>query len=204
MACVIFFVVIPILIYCACYILDKNVHSIKDIWNLQINMYEYHSKLEAEHPFTSNWYTWPIMQKPVWYYLGNEEQGMHSTISGIGNPVIWWSGILGMAYVLIKGIIKRNKESLIILIPIITSFLPYLGINRIMFMYHYFPILPFMMLSIVTLIKDIEEKIKFKKISWIYVALIVITFIYFYPVTSGMTVSETYIESTKWLETWYY
>jgi len=41
-SCIAFFVLIPIIIYCACYIPDKNVNTIEDIWNLQISMYKYH------------------------------------------------------------------------------------------------------------------------------------------------------------------
>jgi len=199
-----FFVIIPIIIYLACYIPDKNVNTLEEIWNLQINMYKYHAELEAEHPFTSNWYTWFIMKKPVWYYSGTVEAGMHSTISGIGNPIIWWTGLLGMLYVLIKGIRKFDRECWFIIISILTALIPYLSISRIMFMYHYFPVLPFMMLCITMLIKDIESKIKFKNVYLIYILIIGVAFIYFYPVVSGMTVSEEYIEATKWLDSWYY
>lgn len=204
LSCIAFFVIIPIIIYLACYIPDKNVNTLEDVWNLQVNMYKYHSELEAEHPFTSNWYTWFIMKKPVWYYSGTVEPGEHSTIAGIGNPIIWWSGIAGMLYVLIKGIRKFDSNSWFILVAIFTALIPYLSISRIMFMYHYFPVLPFMMLSIVMLIKDVEEKIKFKKIYLIYILIVLAVFVYFYPVVSGMTVSEEYIESTKWLDSWYY
>jgi len=54
------------------------------------------------------------------------------------------------------------------------------------------------------IIKDIENKIKFKKIYLVYLVIIGVTFIYFYPVVSGMTVSEEYIKATQWLESWYY
>lgn len=204
LSCIAFFVIIPIIIYCACYIPDKNINNITDIWNLQTDMYKYHSELKAEHPFTSNWYTWFIMKKPVWYYSGNVGENMHSTISGIGNPIIWWTGIIGMIYILIKGFIKFDKNSWFIIVAIMTALIPYLSISRIMFLYHYFPILPFMFLSITILIKDLESKLKFKKIALIYAIIIGITFIYFYPVVSGMTVPEKYIKSTKWLKTWYY
>jgi len=204
LSCIAFFVIIPIIIYLACYIPDKNVSTLEDVWNLQINMYKYHSELVAEHPFTSNWYTWFIMKKPVWYYSGTVGAGQHSTISGIGNPIIWWTGIAGMLYILIKGMKKLDSKCWFIITVILTALIPYLSINRIMFMYHYFPVLPFMMLSIVMLIKDIESRIKFKKIYLIYIIIIIAVFIYFYPVVSGMTVPEKYIESTKWLDSWYY
>jgi len=202
-SCVAFFVIIPIILYCVCYIPDKNVNSIKDIWNLQIKMYKYHSELKDGHPFTSNWYTWFIMKTPVWYYVKDIGAGLSSTISGIGNPIIWWTGIAGMLYVLIKGIIKSDSKSWFIIIEICSALLPYLTISRIMFLYHYFPVLPFMMLSIVLLIKDIEKKLKFK-IYIIYIVIIVAVFIYFYPIVSGATVPIEYIQGTKWLDTWYY
>lgn len=204
LCCVIFFVVIPVIIYCLCYIPHVGVESFEDLVELQMTMYKYHVDLEAEHPYTSPWYTWFIMKKPVWYYVDIYNGGGYSTISGIGNPLIWWFGLIAMIYVLIKGIIKHKKECNFIVIGVLTAILPYLFIGRIMFLYHYFPVIPFMMLSIVMLIKDIENKTKFKYISMIYGIIILITFIYFYPVVSGMNVSRDYIESTKWLDTWYY
>ena len=204
LSCIVFFVLIPIIIYLLCYIPDKNVKKLEDIWDLQINMYKYHSELEAEHPFSSKWYTWFTMEKPVWYYSNILEEGMRSTISGIGNVVIWWTGIVGMIYIVIKGIKKLDCDCWFIMVAILTGIIPHLTIDRIMFMYHYFPVLPFMMLSIVMLIKDIENKIKFKKIYLIYLFIILVIFVYYYPVVSGMPVSEEYIESTKLLTSWYY
>ena len=204
LSCIVFFVAIPVVIYCLCYIPHEGVDSLKDIWDLQVSIYNYHSDLEAEHPYTSKWYTWFIMQRPVWYYLGSTEVGTRSTIAAIGNPLIWWVGLISMIYVLLKGIFKFKKECFVIIIAVFTAILPYLFIDRIMFLYHYFPVLPFMMLSIVMLIKDIESKIKFKYIGVIYGIIILATFIYFYPVVSGMEVSNEYIESTRWLDSWYY
>ena len=71
-----------------------------------------------------------------------------------------------------------------------------------MFMYHYFPVLPFMMLSIVMLIKNIENKIKFKKIYLIYIVIILAVFIYFYPVVSGKVVTSQFVDTLRWFSNW--
>ena len=73
-----------------------------------------------------------------------------------------------------------------------------------MFMYHYFITLPFIMLGIVSLIKWITEKTKNNKAYYAYITLIIIGFIVFYPITSGLPVNSEYIESLKWLSGWYF
>ena len=50
------------------------------------NMFDYHAGLKEPHPFYSAWYTWPLMLKPVWYYVGYYGN-LKATISGFGNPI---------------------------------------------------------------------------------------------------------------------
>lgn len=205
--CAIFFIIIPLMIYVLGYLLFPTVYnytdnSISGIINQVKDMYTYHSTLTEGHNFSSHWYTWPIMIKPVWYYVSYLGGGIRGTIVGIGNPAIWWFGIIAMLFVLAKSLIKRNKECLFILTFILCTWLPYLFIDRAMFMYHFFPTLPFIMLAIVALVKWITEKIKSNSFYIFYVAVVILLFFIFYPVISGMFTSEDYINSIKWLSTW--
>lgn len=148
------FVVVPLLIYIISYIPiiqnpNSGITDVKSFIQYQKNMYDYHSKLEATHPFTSKWYTWPIMQKPMWYYSANFEDGKYGTISCMGNPAIWWLSIVTTIFTLIYSLIKRNEKGLMLIIMIISTWLTYSVIGRVMFIYHYFITLPFVMLTIV-------------------------------------------------------
>ena len=96
------------------------------------------------------------------------------------------------------------KEDLFILAFILCCFLPYVFIGRVMFMYHYFPVLPFLMLAIVALIKMITEKIKNNSFYLFYVAIVILLFICFYPVVSGMMTTTDYIDSLRWFDSWYF
>lgn len=166
LSCILYFIIIPCAIYVLSYFLfpkvspSGDVSSFSDIFKQIEQMYNYHSKLVAEHSFTSNWYTWPIMQKPVWLHVSYPAEGIKSTITGIGNPAIWWVGTVASAFLLLKAIKSRKIEDVFILIMILTTWLPYLFIGRIMFMYHFFPTLPFMMLAIVVFIKTLDKLIK--------------------------------------------
>ena len=208
--CVLFFVIIPIGIYLISYIplfLNEGcrIKDVNSFIKYQQNIYEYHSTLEATHPFTSSWYTWPILYKPMWYYVGYFGNNLVSTISCMGNPFIWWIGIITTVVIsLIYTLIKRNKESAILLVMIASTWIPYVFIGRVMFIYHYFITLPFVMLSIVFFLKQMEEKLHKKFLTIIILIVFLLGFIYFYPVYSGKKVSKDYIEQTKWMDSWIY
>ena len=75
-ACVVFFVIVPLAIYCLSYIpylsaygeVKLNLKTFERIWNAQVTMFEYHKNLVATHYFSSPWYEWPLIIKPMWYY----------------------------------------------------------------------------------------------------------------------------------------
>jgi dolichyl-phosphate-mannose--protein O-mannosyl transferase len=142
------------------------------------------------------------MYKPVWFYSSKTINSMRGTIVDIGNPFIWWFGTISSIYLLINSIKKKDSNNIFILTFILSTFLPYIFIGRIMFMYHYFITLPFVMLGIVSFTKYITEKIKNNKFYISYIIVIIITFIIFYPISSGMEIDESYINSLKWLSSW--
>ncbi len=204
--CIISFILIPILIYFLSYLLFPGVSyydgTVSGVLKMNGMMYNYHSTLDATHPFSSSWYSWPVMATPVWFYTGGTLSGLYITITDIGNPAIWWCGVVSLIYLVINAIKKKDKNSIFLLIFILSTIVPYIFIGRLMFMYHYFITLPFIMLGIVSFIKWITERIKNDRVYYGYIALIIFTFILFYPITSGMPISSEYVESLKWLSSW--
>lgn len=222
------FIIIPIAIYVASYIPiinnpnaqlyyayeNKNGETvseyitIKDVGSFikyQKAMYDYHSKLEATHPYTSKWYEWPIMKRPLWFYIGRFDNDKIGTIACMGNPAIWWLSTATAIFTLIYTIIKKDKEGLIILVMIIATWITYAFIGRIMFIYHYFITLPYMMLTIVfTISKLAKWKSKVDYCIPALCAIFLTFFIYFYPVYSGMPVRLKYIKATEWFNSWEY
>jgi dolichyl-phosphate-mannose--protein O-mannosyl transferase len=206
---IVFFVFVPVFLYVSIYLLfpNNNLHYTNTIDNViaqQKEMYKYHSTLTSTHTFSSKWYTWPISYRPIWYYTTDLDNNYRETIALIGNIVIWWVGIISTLYLLLKIFIKKDKKSFYLLIVILSLWLPYLFIGRVMFLYHYFPVLPFLMLSIVNMFRDIEEKFKKNFIISIYLLLALSFFIIYYPVTSGYPVSNTYIEKLRLFDSWYF
>ena len=212
LSCVLFFVIIPGLIYVLSYIPFMMVpgagHELKDIFPYQLHMYNYHSKgvLNATHPFSSSWWQWPIMTKPVWYYSGGDTAaGNASTIAAFGNPAIWWLGIGAVALAITISILKREKRMIVVFTAIASQYLPWMFVSRLTFIYHYFSIVPFVILSIVYVIKNMVERVRETKyLVYLYLFATAALFIIFYPVLSGLEVSSRYIQGLKWLKTWYF
>ena len=205
--CLLFFVLIPVVIYIASYLLFPNVapygvNSINDIFNQIKYMFDYHANLQEGHDFSSNWYTWPLMYKPVWFNVNYYGSNLKSTIVAIGNPAVWWMGIPALVYLLINLIKNRKKELLFILTLILATWLPYLFIGRCMFMYHFFPTLSFIMLGVVGLIKWISEKFKTNLVYIIYTLAVIFFFIYFFPIVSGKVVTKEFIDTLRWFNNW--
>lgn len=227
------FVIIPIIVYVLSYIpvfMDENEVAVYDVTDengittqevvrpdslknfllYQYSMFQYHSNIGKgedyhEHPFTSKWYTWPISYKPMWFYTNSYDDNMKSTIVTMGNPAIWWLSIGTALFMLVYSIIKRDKIGFFILILILSTWLPFAFVSREMYIYHYFLTSIFMMLSIVfTVARLVEWKDNLKILIPLLTCIFLITFVYFYPVYSGMVVSEKYIQSTKWLDSWVY
>lgn len=205
--CLVFYILIPCLIYMLSYFLfpsmeTRMVNNFSSLL-LQIkDMYQFHSTLDASHPFSSRWYTWPIMYKPVWYHIAYTSNELKSTIAAIGNPAIWWFGIFAFIYVVISGIKKLDRDKLYLLTIILCLFLPYAFIGRVMFLYHYYPVIPFLILCITMFIKYINEKVGRTWIMYAYLGVVIVVFFMFYPVTTGIPVSNEYIESLKWFSSW--
>ena len=59
----------------------------------------YHAEECHSHPYSSLWLTWPIMEHPVLFYASSQpNNGAVSEITDMGNPAIWWLGILALLF----------------------------------------------------------------------------------------------------------
>jgi dolichyl-phosphate-mannose--protein O-mannosyl transferase len=169
------------------------------IWRAQVNMYNYHSQLTATHPFSSVWWGWPIIYKPMGYVRDFFAYDMKISITAFGNPAIWWFSIISMVYTLVRFIQRRDLNGLFILVGVMAMYVPYLFIGRIMYIYHFYYALPIFMLSICYMFNDLIRLKAIKNPKYIYLmfgymAIIVILFVLYYPVLSGIVIENSYVD----------
>ena len=215
--CLIFFVVIPVLIYYFSYYWHLqflgvqrftdmfSTSRVKTILELQRSMFNYHSGLGGDtHPFRSPWYQWPVIAWPMWYYSGTDyvPSGMISSISCMGNPAVFWFCLAALIFIAIRAAVVRRapKAYVLTLIGFASQFLPWVLVPRSTFIYHYFASVPFIIIAGVLALDWIRGKSR-KSFYVAAVALMVAAlalFIAFYPLESGMPVARAYAQHLRW------
>lgn len=197
------FLLIGVLIYFLTYIPDIIAgRTILDVFGLQGGMYNYHSTLNATHAFSSAWWSWPLILKPVWLYLSNFSLGVNSTIVLLGNPAIWWIGFASIILATERALRKRSFECGFIITFFFIQWIPYMLISRITFLYHFYINLPMLILASGYFINKYWSTKYGKIISIIYFSIVALLFGLFYAVISGTPASVSWINSLKWLPGW--
>jgi dolichyl-phosphate-mannose--protein O-mannosyl transferase len=225
--CVSSFILLPLLVYAASYIPTLYVpgYGWGNVWRWQRQMLDYHSQLKATHAFASPWWQWPWIVKPVWYFKADGlSAGMASTIVAMGNPLIFWPSLLALVAATILAFARRDKRMIPILAGFISQYLPWMLVPRLTFLYHYFPIVPFGLLSLINLFKPIAVRggadalalkagtslaarawvIGRKNILLIYVIACAALFVLFFPAISGLPVPAGWIRALRWSPSWFF
>ena len=205
--CVVFFVVIAGGIYLLSYIPFVNQEGM-GLWERMLqnqkDMFNYHSTLDATHPYSSVWYEWPTMIRPMFYYCQTVAGGLKEGISAFGNPLVWWAGIPATIYMVYRMIKKKDGVALFLVFAYLVQMIPWMLVPRCTFAYHYFPSVPFITLMIVYIMVCLVEANK-QWFKWVIVYLVAafVLFVLFYPVLSGQPVTEVFVRDVlRWLPDW--
>jgi len=206
----VFFVIIPGTIYVLSYIPYTFAPGDKSLINIVLEnqkyMYDYHSNLNATHAYGSPWWTWPLDARPIWYYIApGLTDNIRSTIASFGNPAIWWVGMPAIFFSFYLAWKKKDKAMLVVFVAFGFQYLPWILVTRVAFIYHYFSAVPFLIFMIIYCMKYLIERDHiFKYIAYIYLAIIFILFVLYFPVLTGVTVPTKYIEALRLFSSWYF
>jgi dolichyl-phosphate-mannose-protein mannosyltransferase len=214
-----FFLVVPLSIYLLTYVpMLFSGRTLADAWELNHLAFDFHRDRELTHPYSSPWNTWPIMMRPVFLYLSDSGAKIYS----LGNPVIFWLGLPALAYALwqgLRGVRARLDETagrfsvsgsvgpeqaalLFVVLTYLGFFLPWAIQPRIMFIYHYLPSLPFLLLALAYVIHRLWQRSWGRGGAVLFLVGAALTFIYFYPHLAAVEVSDSLAESYFWFSSW--
>ncbi len=212
--CSAFFVIIPAVIYVCSYIpmVSYDLHGrtvLEYIWGNQTYMLNYHKGVMDAHPYASPWYSWLFNVRPLWAYINGQlhDQGVVSSISSFGNPLVWWAGIVAVVTAAVLAIKhKGNRATMFIVIGYVSQILPWILVPRTVFIYHYFACVPFLVLALGFSAQYLCDRHEGKRTLYIvygFTAACGVLFVMFYPVISGLEVPIGYVKSVlTWLPSW--
>ncbi len=205
--CLLFFVVLPVGVYILSYLPfvgnPPQSNLFLTVYDNLKYMFSYHSELEATHYYSSPFYEWPYINKPLLYATDMVTDTKVSSVSCMGNPAIWWFGIPCILFSMVMWLVKSDKKAGFLVIAYLAQYLPWFFIGRITFIYHYFPASLFMILMIgYTLDRLARLKPLGVKIVYGYLLLAAVTFIIFFPVISGLPADRDYEFKLRLLQDW--
>ncbi len=245
-SCLIFFVLIPAAIYCCAYIpffsYDGTGVTLSKVISEAQRMLSYHSQpgLGTNHDFYSPWYQWPVIGKPMWYSSNAfEPEGYQMTISAMGNPALWWTGLLCILMTACIWISRHLRKDAtlspcvktddpryaLVLICYFVQLLPWILVPRGTYIYHYFPCVPFLALSVLLCLDTLADRkdmtlpawgaqgrtllsgsIRMEKLSLALLISLLLCelalFIGFFPYASGTLTRQSWLDSMRWFDRW--
>lgn len=196
---------------------NKQFTFTDKFFELNAQMYNAQNSLKnTTHPYSSRWYTWPLMLRPVYFWQSDTSaDGSQAHIYLLGNPTVWWIGLIGIigAFALLcikpRWLGRRTRLVSFLLGGYVVNFIPFMFIDRPMFLYHYLFALIFSLLTACvlldvlfdTLVKKRQKKLT-EYIYWGIIAVVFGVFLFFLPISYGWQLSPDGLLWHMWLPSW--
>jgi dolichyl-phosphate-mannose-protein mannosyltransferase len=168
-------------------------------------MFATNQRVTGGHPYGSSWWQWPLAWKPI-YYLRDSFHSVNAPDSNtysVGNLILWWSAsaavlmAIGLATVCRLRKLTMPAGLIFLLGAYLLNWLPFAGIHRVMFLYHYYCAYLFGLLLLAMLLDRFAPSAAQK----IFIAAAVAMFIYLAPLSYGLPADINHYEF-GWLPLW--
>jgi predicted membrane-bound dolichyl-phosphate-mannose-protein mannosyltransferase len=199
------FAVIPLVIYLGSYIPWFGGPTAPygwNLWELTQQMYWYHSSLTAAHCAASPWWSWPLDLKPVYWYFSQSTGGNNGYIYDAGNIVLYWAALPAAALTIALAIRTRSWSLGVLSLAMLTQYIAWIPISRVLFFYHFFTVLPFYLLCLAAILAVLWERRR--KAVLVFLGVAAAVFVIFYPYVSGVPIPGTLGSIYEILPTWHY
>lgn len=204
-------VVVPVVVYFLTFtpffFIQEGARSLFDLWRMQVAMYDGQLRVVSSHPYMSNWYTWPLMLRPIWYAF-DKEGDAHEWVRGViflGNPLVMWSGLAAVGMCVWAWVTRRARAAFLITGFYFVFYLCWGVIPRkIAFYYYYYPAGMTLSLALTYVFHSMERG---KPMSerwghWMFLAAALGVFIHFFPILSGIRIAADAYRHWMWMSSW--
>jgi dolichyl-phosphate-mannose-protein mannosyltransferase len=206
--------------------LNFSPSALADLWHMQGDIAHFHEHLYAydpnkpdhkAHPYQSRPWTWSYLGRPVAYYYEtthtDSPQERRSEILGVGNPAIFWVGYIVVPWLLWALWKRRSWVVAFILVALLSQylfwFIPRVSLEKVQFLFYATPIVPFLILGIVYVLRDLSRiRIQgstsrpFMPVVVGYVVVAVAVFWWLWPVLSAFPLSKAAWQARMWFPGW--
>lgn len=177
-------------------------HFFHDLWVTHTTMLSANFSMALTHPDASRPLTWPLMKVAPYFWAGDG-----ASIYLIGNPVVWWgASVLFVVFVmnsLLMMVTRLRVEApgaarngvWLPFVGFLLAYVPFFGITRVIFLYHYLTPLVFS-IAFVVLWLDAAGWTRGdtwrgqRKSYYLTIAALIVGFLLVSPLTYGFSVGN--------------
>lgn len=167
----------------------------------QLEMYQRQTQVLPAHAYQSDWWTWPLLIRPIWY-LYQPVDGAQRGILLLGNPAIMWGGLVAVAGCWI-GWARRGSPRLFAAAALWTGSLAIWAVipKSLGFYYYYFPSSIFIVLPTTLLLDRWRARLRGADMMLVGVALVLA--VYFFPLLSAQALpDDRAFRRWMWFSSW--
>ena len=211
---------------------------LRSLWNYHTSATDFHTGLEAGHEYASGPLTWLFMGRPVSMHYQGLSQGEEyehteqvcaidscsSAILDLANPLIWWTGVIALIFVLLLWAGRRDWRCGAILSGYVAGGLVWLIFpDRTMFFFYTIGFHPFVILALTALAAAVlgigtgergrrsapraaEQVASAKQRNTVlvlcFVLLAVAVSVFFWPVWTAELIPYDQWQLRMWLQSW--
>ena len=216
---------LPFIVYLAFWLPDL-LHNNSNLIDQHSQMISYHFENTDQklHPYSSPWYTWPMMIRPIAYFFESGAQSgsmivdveVFKAIHLFPNPALNFFSLIAVVILSFKWIGYLSESlgnriireelylSSFILFGFYANFLPWALASRSTFIYHYQPAAIFSFFALAYFIYRLIQRNTFEtKLLYSFaLVLILLSSIYWLPIQLGLEISDESFYSKMWFDSW--
>ncbi len=191
--------------------------ALRSLWHMHGEWLAFHSGLSTPHPWQSGPWSWLVDGRPI--LLWNPQGLTDATgdqvvryILMVGTPTLWFAFAPAMLWLLWRIAARRDAAALTVAVGIAAGWLTwFVNLDRTMFIFYMAPVVPFFVLAVTLALQDVLGSPRapaFRR--WLglgavslYLAVVALTFAFFYPVLSGQPLPYAEWLQRMWFPSWF-
>lgn len=190
---------------------NHSSNALASLIHYHREMLNFHTGLTTDHSYQASAWNWLVLGRPTsFFYATPNNCGSDSCsqeVLALGTPFLWWAGLITLAITIGYFIYRRERSAGLILLFLLSSYLPWLAFpERTTFYFYAIAFQPFLVLTIVYVIsKALEDEGKVKprrELAIAAIGLIALCFAYFFPLYVGGVLSYDDWYSRMWFTSW--
>jgi len=167
----------------------QNPLTLSTLIPFQFDMYAQQTQILSPHTYQSEWYQWPLISRPIWYFF-EPDPVRHAGVLLVGNPLVMWGGVLAVVLCLISWIETRAIRPGAVALMWIASVAIYIVIPKSLGFYYYYYLSSIFLCLALPIAFDLLDPVRKMGLGEWFTAASLLTFLYFYPIIAAVPLSD--------------